>query len=74
MDIFINGEPYSTVRLAHKQSVLSLPLTPGTTLITLRGVHDGGGGITVLFETSQGEFFCQPMDIGEEYHVQVFVK
>jgi hypothetical protein len=49
-------------------------MTPGTTVITLRGVHDGGGGITVSFQTSQGDFFCQPMDVGEECQVGVVVK
>lgn len=74
VDISVNGEPFATVRLTHEQSVLSVPLIPGTTVFTLRGVHDGGGGITVLFQSSQGEFFCQPMDVGEEYHVGVVVK
>jgi hypothetical protein len=74
VDISVNGEPFATVRLTHEQSVLSVPLIPGTTVFTLRGVHDGGGGITVLFQTSRGEFFCQPMDVGEEYHVGVVVK
>lgn len=74
VDIAVNGEPFATVRLTHEQSVLSVPLIPGTTVFTLRGVHDGGGGITVLFQTSQGEFFCQPMDVGEEYHVGVVVQ
>lgn len=74
VDIAVNGEPFATVRLTHEQSVLSVPLIRGTTVFTLRGVHDGGGGITVLFQSSQGEFFCQPMNVGEEYHVGVVVK
>lgn len=74
VDIAVNGEPFATVRLTHDQSVLSVPLIRGTTVFTLRGVHDGGGGITVLFQTSQGEFFCQPMDVGEEYQVGVVVQ
>ena len=74
VDILVNGEPFATVPLTHQGTTLSLPLTPGTTTVTLRGVHDGGGGITVSFQSSQGDYFSQAIGVGEEYHVGVVVK
>jgi len=74
VDISIDGQRLARVPLTHKGTVLSIPLTPGTTVITLRGIRDGGGGITVSFQSSQGDYFSQPMDVGEECQVGVVVK
>jgi hypothetical protein len=74
VDISMNGEHFARVPLTHEGTVLSIPLTPGTTVLTLRGVRDGGGGITVSFQSSQGDYFSQPMDVGEECQVGVVVK
>lgn len=74
VDISMNGQHFARVPLTHKGTVLSIPLTPGTTVLTLRGVRDGGGGITVSFQSSQGDYFSQPMDVGEECQVGVVVK
>ena len=65
VQILLNGDESAEVPLTHSGSVISLPLTPGTTTMTLRGIHDGGGRITVMFRTSQGDFFSRSMDVGE---------
>lgn len=74
VDISLDGKPFSRVPLTHKGTIISLPMTPGTTVVTLRGVRDGGGCITVSFQTSQGDYFSQPLDVGEECHFGVVVK
>ena len=35
--------------------------------MTIRGVKDGGGGVTLSFRTSRGEYFAQAMQVGQEY-------
>ena len=74
VDVALDGRHYATVPLTHEGKIISLPLTPGTTVVTLRGVRDGGGCITVSFQTSQGQYFSQPLDVGEECHMGVVVK
>lgn len=74
VDLAIDGEHYARVPLTHAGTVLSIPMTPGTTILSLKGVHDGGGGITVSFETSHGEYFSQPIAEGEEFQVGVIIK
>lgn len=74
VQLLINGTDYSTVRLTNQGSTISIPMASGSTDITLKGIHDGGGGITVMFVTSQGHFFCRAMAVNEEYHLQVVVK
>ncbi|HEY2413798.1 MAG TPA: hypothetical protein VGI40_16220 [Pirellulaceae bacterium] len=74
VDLSINGEHYARVPLTHDGTVITMPLTPGATVISLKGVHDGGGGITVSFQSSQGDYFCQPLAEGEEFQVGVVIR
>lgn len=74
VDLSVDGCSYGAVPLTHQGKVISIPLTPGTTVITLRGVRDGGGSITVSFQTSQGDYFSQPLDVGEECQIGVVVQ
>lgn len=74
VDLAINGESYARVPLTNAGTVISLPLIPGKTVISIKGVQDGGGGITVSFQSSQGDYFCQPIDEGEEFQVGVVVR
>ncbi len=73
VQIFLNGDDYAEVPLTHDGAIVSIPLVPGRTTMTLRGICDGGGGITVMFRTSQGDFFCRSMDVGEEYQLEMIV-
>jgi hypothetical protein len=74
VDLAINGEHYARIPLTHDGTVISLPLIPGATVISLKGVQDGGGGITVSFQSSQGDYFCQPIAEGEEFQVGVVIR
>jgi hypothetical protein len=74
VDLAINGEHYARVPLTHDGTVISLPLIPGATVISLKGVQDGGGGITVSFQSSQGDYSCQPIAEGEEFQVGVVIR
>ena len=71
VQISVNGQPYTTIGLTHAGATISVPLTSGVTTLTLTGVHDGGGGITVQFSTSGGDYFSRPMQVGEDYHIGV---
>lgn len=74
VDLSVDGCSYGAVPLTHAGTVVSVPLTPGTTVITLRGVRDGGGSITVSFQTSLGDYFSQPLEVGEECQIGVVVQ
>ena len=71
VQVAVNGQPYVTIPLTNAGATVSVPLTSGVTLLTLTGVQDGRGGITVQFTTSQGDYFSRPMAVGEEYHIGV---
>lgn len=66
VEVLINGVPFATVPIMHAGATLSVPVTSGApTDVSIRGVYDGGGGITVACKTSQGEFFMRSMRAGE---------
>jgi hypothetical protein len=58
----------------HGGTTLSIPLQRGTNRVTIRGVTDGGGGITLSFRTSRGEYFARAMQVGEAYPMEVVVR
>ena len=65
VEVLINGEPFATVPITNRGATLSVPAGQGTQ-ISLRGIRDGVGGITVACRTSQGDFFMSAMAVGEE--------
>ena len=69
VDVYVNHEFWATVTLANSGVNLSVPLSPGKNALTLVGKHDGGGGITVLLTTTEGHYFCRPIDTGEQVEV-----
>ena len=73
IQVSVGGQVYATVPLTHAGSTISIPLQSGMTPIAIRGIRDGGGGITIQFTSSQGDYFCRAMDVGEEYHLGVVV-
>lgn len=73
VQVVVNGEPFSTIPITHEGSLVSVPLAPGANVISLRGIRDGGGGITVSFRTSQGDYFCGRMRVGQERRLGVVV-
>lgn len=67
VDIMLNGATYATVPLTNAGAALTIPLENATpNNLVLRGMRDGGGGITIEFITSQGSYFCGAMTEGEE--------
>lgn len=62
VEIILNDESFAIVPITHQGATLSVPLVKGSpTSITLRGIRDGGGGITVSFKTSSGIYFTRAM-------------
>jgi len=58
------------VPITNSGIILTLPLANrGTTQVSIRGIHDGGGGITVACETSQGTGFVRVLQVGESQSV-----
>ena len=55
VQIDVNGQPYTVVPLTHAGATISIPLSSGITTLTLRGIKDGRGGITIQFSTSRGD-------------------
>ncbi len=67
VELLINGHHYATVPITNRGLVLSIPLANrGSTSVVVRGISDGGGGITVACETSQGTGFVRVLAVGEE--------
>lgn len=74
VEILVNDASFATVPILHEGMTLAIPLGSGTNTVTVRGVKDGGGGITISFKTSRGNYFCQSMRVGEEHRMGVIVR
>lgn len=71
----INGQLFAQIAITHAGATISVPLsskTPNT--IDLVGVYDGGFGITVACQTSQGEFFSRVLRVGEVQRLGIALK
>ena len=69
----VNGKAFATVPIMHAGCTLSIPLKPGSNSITLTGIRDGVGGITVAFTTSKGRYFSQRMRVGQQLEIDMVV-
>lgn len=65
VDVKINGLRFATARLTNAGVTLSVPMNEATS-VSVAGVYDGGGGITVACRTSRGEGFIRVLAEGEE--------
>jgi hypothetical protein len=66
VEILLNGQPMFVVPLTNAGATLTVPIhSGGATVIAVRGVRDGRGGITVACRTSQGDGFVRVMAPGE---------
>ena len=74
VEVIVNGTPFATVPIMHGGTKLSIPLQRGNNTVTIRGVKDGGGGVTLSFRTSRGEYFARAMRVGEQYQMGVVVR
>lgn len=64
VDVSSNGMTHR-VPIRHKPTTIVVPYSAGTAELTLRGVHDGGGGITVSAKTEAGPLPLPPLAVGE---------
>ncbi|MCA9289481.1 MAG: hypothetical protein KDA25_00030 [Phycisphaerales bacterium] len=68
----INGSPFAMVPITHIGTTVSVPVPAGgATTISIEGVHDGGGGITVACRTSRGDYFTRVMAPGDEQPIGI---
>ena len=75
VEIRLDGVPFAAVPLTNRGATLSVPVSRSApTQISVRGIHDGGGGITVACRTSQGDFFSRTMAEGEVQPLAIAVK
>ena len=74
VELDVNGALFATVPIMHQGTKLSIPLQRGNNTISIRGVKDGGGGVTLSFRTSRGDYFARYMAVGEEYQMNVVVR
>jgi hypothetical protein len=74
VEILINGSSFATIPLTNAGMTLSVPLLRGKNMLTLRGIKDGSGGITVSFQSSQGNYYSRSMKVGQEYQMGVVVR
>ncbi|KPA13557.1 hypothetical protein MHK_006222 [Candidatus Magnetomorum sp. HK-1] len=67
----VNGIDLGEVPLTHAGATVSVPLSSsGNDVMSVIGVKDGQGGITVTFRTSQGEYYSKVMQPGETITVK----
>lgn len=70
-----NGVEITQVLLTNAGQTVSIPLAPsGGNIIEIYGAKDGGGGITVAFKTSYGDFYSKIINPGESIPVALKVK
>ena len=75
VEIYINDISFAVVPITNAGATLSVPFLPGVSnSIALKGIRDGGGGITVAFESSQGHHFCRAMLEDEMQQLGVVVQ
>jgi len=75
VDVYIDGVRFCTVPITHAGSTLTVPATRGKThVVQLRGIYDGGGGITVAFRSSEGDYFTERMAVGQTQTVALVAR
>ena len=74
IEVIVNGNSFATVPITNGGTMVSVPLARGNNTIGIRAVTDGGGGVTVSFRTSRGDYFAQSMSVGTEHQIRVVVQ
>lgn len=74
VEVKVNGASFATVPIVHGGTKLSIPLKQGNNTVAIRGVRDGGGGVTLSFRTSRGDYYARSMRVGQEYQMGVVVR
>ena len=69
--IKVNNMDLGDVLLTNAGSTISVPLSSsGNDTLSVIGVKDGVGGITVTFRTSKGDFYSKVMQPGEVFNIK----
>lgn len=74
VEVIVNGSPFATVPILHSGTKIAIPLAQGKNQIAIRGVKDGGGGVTLSFRTSRGDYYARSMRVGQQYEMGVVVR
>jgi len=74
VEVKVNGTSFATVPIVHGGTKLAIPLKQGNNTVSIRGVRDGGGGVTLSFRTSRGDYYARSMRVGQEYQMGVLVR
>lgn len=74
VEVGVNGNHFATVPIMNAGTLLSMPLSSGDNTVTVRGVRDGRGGVTLSVRTSRGDFFARKLRVGEECQLGVTVR
>lgn len=74
VDVLVNGQSFATVPIMHEGTLLTVPLSRGPNSISVQGVRDGGGGVTLALTTSEGHFFMRYLAVGEVCEIGVQVQ
>jgi hypothetical protein len=74
VEFSVSGQSPTVIPISHEGHSVTFLLLPGAKTLTLRGIHDGGGGITVMYQSSQGHFVSQTMEVGEEWDIPIVVR
>jgi len=75
VQVMVDGEPYVVVPLTVAGTSILIPVSAeAPTSIAIKGIYDGGGGITVGARTSEGDFFSRAMYVGETEELTIGMK
>ncbi|GAA4875953.1 hypothetical protein [Ferrimonas pelagia] len=64
IEVSASGVSY-TVPIRHAPTKIVVPYSIDTPSLSLKGIRDGGGGITVSAKTQQGEISIPPLTVGQ---------
>lgn len=68
----IHAQPFAMVPLTRRGAALTIPITSTSPNgVRLVGIRDGGGGITVAFQTGAGSYVCRTIQPGAELPINI---
>jgi len=72
IEVLVNGERFAIIPLTHHGATISVPVSASqATSLSIRGLHDGGGGVTVGCVSSSGTTYLRRMSVGETQAVDL---
>ncbi len=75
VEVLVNGDRFGIVPITHRGATISIPISSTqTTNLSIRGLRDGTGGITVGTITSSGKTYLRRMTVGEVQPVELIAK